>query len=79
MLIVTESRAENLWFCSYLYYTKIFLHVNITCHKRLVLEQSVFQTFFKIDFKLGMNLALILPMAGPFLCDIHSCQIKYLQ
>ena len=37
------------------------------------------QTFFKINFKLGMDLSPVLPVSGPFFRDIHGCQIQHFQ
>ena len=37
------------------------------------------QTFFKINFKLGMDLSPVLPVTGPFFRDIHGCQIQHFQ
>lgn len=31
MLIVTKGQSRFLWFCPYLHYTGIFLHVNKAC------------------------------------------------
>ena len=37
------------------------------------------QTFFKINFKLGMDLSPVLPVTGLFFRDIHGCQIQHFQ
>ena len=38
-----------------------------------------FKTFLKKDFKLRMDLAPVLTVTGPFLCDIDHCQIQHFQ
>lgn len=45
----------------------------------LVLEQPVFQPFFKIDLKLRMDLAPVLTVACPLLCYVYGCQIQHFQ
>ena len=32
--------------------------------------------FFKIKFRLGMDLTPVLPVVNPFFRDIHGCQIS---
>mgnify|MGYP007073729069 CR=1 FL=1 len=44
-----------------------------------VLQVPSCQTFFKINFKLGMDLSPVLPVSGPFFRDIHGCQIQHFQ
>ena len=44
-----------------------------------VLQVPSCQTFFKINFKLGMDLSPVLPVTGPFFRDIHGCQIQHFQ
>ena len=63
----------------YLHYTVVFRHINKTCLKLAVLQIPSCQAFFKIDFKLGMDLSPVLPVTGPFFRDIHGCQIQHFQ
>ena len=63
----------------YLHYTVVFGHVNKTCLKLTALQVPSCQTFFKINFKLGMDLSPVLPVSGPFFRDIHGCQIQHFQ
>ena len=72
-----QSRFSG--FCPYLHYTVVFRHVNKTCLKLTALQVPSCQTFFKVNFKLGMNLSPVLPMASPFFRDIHGCQIQHFQ
>ena len=44
-----------------------------------VLQVPSCQTFFKINFKLGMDLSPVLPVTGPFFRDVHGCQIQHFQ
>ena len=72
-----QSRFSG--FCPYLHYTVVFRHVNKTCLKLTALQVPPCQTFFKINFKLGMDLSPVLPVSGPFFRDIHGCQIQHFQ
>ncbi len=49
------------------------------CLKLNALQVPSCQTFFKINFKLGMDLSPVLPVTGPFFRDIHGCQIQHFQ
>ena len=51
----------------------------LTCLKLTALQVPSCQTFFKINFKLGMDLSPVLPVSGPFFRDIHGCQIRHFQ
>ena len=44
-------------FCPYLHYTGVFRHLNKTCLKLTALQVPSCQMFFKINFKLGMDLS----------------------
>ena len=72
-----QSRFSG--FCPYLHYTVVFRHVNKTCLKLTALQVPSCQTFFKINFKLGMDLSPVLPVTGLFFRDIHGCQIQHFQ